>query len=546
MSERVTVPGETTSQEEDLMNHSTKKVKPNGDEVLLDVETEENGRSGDIDLQPMNGSPSFESSQEKEQKVPSGFEKGVTSSKLKSNGGSRVCEVSYKDRLLMGGAGTSLSLEEIVQMVAEDYMLEEVSKDGVGRAAPFNPKPEVEVSLAEYDEWCRPWKLSLIVKVLGKNIGFRSMDSWVHRFWSKNGNVKVIDLTGEFFLVHFDNEGDYKHALFEGPWQVAGHYLLVQRWRPLFQPSEDGMQKLAVWVRIPELPVELYTYHFLWRAGEKIGTMLKIDQTTSIHSRRKFARLCVEVDLRNQLVPAIKVLGKEFKVEYEGLHLICFGCGKYGHIIDGCSESRRPEKESREATMEGSKVLGDPRDATMAIIADKSNLTIPYPSQPSPNVLEQNPVAQGILNLMARADSSGVFGPWMLAKKPQRRFNQSNGNVGTSIQTGNPIGSGSRFQSLEYVEQEESNMKAHVHKEGFLSNKHSVQAGKTKKLELPKHTSSSKSRLAGPKGTSKTQEGRSSREKEGGAKSTEESLVKGKEVVEGISKVNLERKNTEY
>ncbi|RYR68535.1 hypothetical protein Ahy_A03g015034 [Arachis hypogaea] len=107
-------------------------------------------------------------------------------------------EVSYKNRLLMGGARTSLSPEEIVQMVAEDYMLEEVSEDDAGRAAPFNPKPEVD-------------------EVLGKNIGFRSMDSWVYRFWSENGDVKVIDLPGEFFLVRFDNEGDYKHALFEGP-----------------------------------------------------------------------------------------------------------------------------------------------------------------------------------------------------------------------------------------------------------------------------------------------------------------------------------------
>ncbi|XP_072084617.1 uncharacterized protein [Arachis hypogaea] len=219
------------------------------------------------------------------------------------------------------------------------------------------------------------------------------MDSWVQRVWSKNGDVKVIDLTREFFLVRFGNEGDYKHALFEGPWQVVGHYLLIQRWRPLFQPSEDAMQKLAVWVRILELPVELYIYHFLWRAGEKIGTMLKIDQTTSIHSRGKFSHLYMEVDLQNQLVPATKVLGKEFKVEYEGLHLIYFGCGKFGHKIDSCPESQKPEKESREATMDGGKVFGDPRDATMAVIADNSNLIVPYPSQPSPNVLEQNPVA---------------------------------------------------------------------------------------------------------------------------------------------------------
>ncbi|XLS75554.1 hypothetical protein HN51_032419, partial [Arachis hypogaea] len=64
MSERVTAPNETTSQEEDLINRSTKKVKPNGDEVLL--EAEENGRPANMDLQPVNGSPSFESSQEKE------------------------------------------------------------------------------------------------------------------------------------------------------------------------------------------------------------------------------------------------------------------------------------------------------------------------------------------------------------------------------------------------------------------------------------------------------------------------------------------------
>lgn len=24
-------------------------------------------------------------------------------------------------------------------------------------------------------------------------------------------------------------------------------------------------------------------------------------------------------------------------MEYEGLHLICFGCGKYGHLAEGCS-----------------------------------------------------------------------------------------------------------------------------------------------------------------------------------------------------------------
>ncbi|RYR43846.1 hypothetical protein Ahy_A08g040241 [Arachis hypogaea] len=66
--------------------------------------------------------------------------------------------------------------------------------------------------------------------------------------------------------------------------------------------------------------------------------MLKIDGHTSIHSRKKFARICVEVDLRQQLVPSFSAPGKDFDLEYEGLHLICFNCGRYGHRKKDCPE----------------------------------------------------------------------------------------------------------------------------------------------------------------------------------------------------------------
>lgn len=119
---------------------------------------------------------------------------------------------------------------------------------------------------------------------------------------------------------------------------------MVQRWRPLFDTSDHKVQKLAVWVRIPNLPMELYNDHFLWRVGSMLGTMLRVDENTSVHSRGRFARLCIEVDLQRELVPSFTVLGKEFKVEYEGLHLICFCCGKYGHRIEQCPDSKSATK----------------------------------------------------------------------------------------------------------------------------------------------------------------------------------------------------------
>ncbi|KAL4306091.1 hypothetical protein AHAS_Ahas16G0143600 [Arachis hypogaea] len=69
--------------------------------------------------------------------------------------------------------------------------------------------------------------------------------------------------------------------------------------------------------------------------------MLKVDELTSIHFQRKFARICVEIDLRKKMVLTITAFGKEFNIVYEGLHQICFNCSKYGHRIEYCNEEDR-------------------------------------------------------------------------------------------------------------------------------------------------------------------------------------------------------------
>lgn len=143
-------------------------------------------------------------------------------------------------------------------------------------------------------------------------------------------------------MVQFSDPEDYKHALFQGPWMLADHYLLVQRWRPFFITNASVESRVAVWVRIPELPLELYNDKFLWSVGARLGTLLKIDHLTSIHSRGQFARICVEIDLSKKLVPSILVRGIVLKLEYEGLHIVCFACGKYGHKQDRCPELQLP------------------------------------------------------------------------------------------------------------------------------------------------------------------------------------------------------------
>ncbi|XP_057719429.1 uncharacterized protein LOC130933837 [Arachis stenosperma] len=165
------------------------------------------------------------------------------------------------------------------------------------------------------------------------------MEQRLQRDWARKSKINVIDMDRDYFLVHFSDEEDYSHALMEGPWMVAGHYLIVQRWRLFFLTSEYRVRKIAAWVRIPNLPIELYNQCFLWRVGLAIYQMIKIDRTTSIHSRGKFAKICVEIDLAKKLVPKISVMGSELNIEYKGLHQICFTCGKYGHRADMCTKA---------------------------------------------------------------------------------------------------------------------------------------------------------------------------------------------------------------
>lgn len=113
-----------------------------------------------------------------------------------------------------------------------------------------------------------------------------------------------------YFIARFDDDNDYIRVLTKGPWVELGHYLVVLRWHPSFNPCYNSLGKTPIWVRVRNIPLHYYNRHFLWRLGNKIGRALKIDENTLSQmeddnaktERGRYARVCVEVDLRRKLV----------------------------------------------------------------------------------------------------------------------------------------------------------------------------------------------------------------------------------------------------
>jgi hypothetical protein len=105
---------------------------------------------------------------------------------------------------------------------------------------------------------------------------------------------------------------------------------------------------VAVWVRISGLPIEYYDSRVLKNIGNKIGSTVKVDKNTVMQERGKYARLCVEVDLTKPLLAMFMIKGRKYNVEYEGLHLLCKTCGRFGHYSEGCKEKTVAETVHQE------------------------------------------------------------------------------------------------------------------------------------------------------------------------------------------------------
>lgn len=65
--------------------------------------------------------------------------------------------------------------------------------------------------------------------------------------------------------------------------------------------------------------------------GGEIRKVLRIDQNTTSAERGQFTRLSIELDLAKPLLSKFLLKRKFWRVQYEGLRMICFSCGKIDH-----------------------------------------------------------------------------------------------------------------------------------------------------------------------------------------------------------------------
>ncbi|MBA0600060.1 hypothetical protein Gorai_006259 [Gossypium raimondii] len=157
--------------------------------------------------------------------------------------------------LLMGNKIIEQKVDSGSQQSEEYFSLTE----GDVKKSVINGIPSIEVSERVHQLLEKEMSTSVVLKLLGRNIGFTALQN---RF-----------------------PEDYEKILSLGLWLIFGQYLIVQPWTIDFNPELPYPNTVLTWIRFPGLPSHLYKKEILWDIGGMVGKVTKLHFNTDSGAR---------------------------------------------------------------------------------------------------------------------------------------------------------------------------------------------------------------------------------------------------------------------
>nr|POE92794.1 uncharacterized protein CFP56_06763 [Quercus suber] len=169
-----------------------------------------------------------------------------------------------------------------------------------------------------------------------EELRFNFLQSKLNLLWKLSGTLDCVDFGKEFYSVRFSLKEDMDVVHKNGPWFIGGHFLSIRPWEPFFKLACASVSSIVVWVRLHELPMELYETEVLKQIGESIWRVLWINSHTTMEARGRYVRLYIQLDITKPLINTVLIGRFEWSVVYKGLHKLCFSCRRIGHRKETC------------------------------------------------------------------------------------------------------------------------------------------------------------------------------------------------------------------
>ena len=162
--------------------------------------------------------------------------------------------------------------------------------------------------------------------------------------WRIRGSVFVVRRESYYYIIHFEDLEDLTHICSEGPWDVDGALLVLERWRPNLILSHLQLNYISVWDQLHGLPLEYQHLELAEKMDQMMGILERVDWVDRVPRNIRFMRIKVKID---SWLPVffgfILRLDDGSRVwiqcRYEQIHKLCTRCGLIGHTRGQCTHS---------------------------------------------------------------------------------------------------------------------------------------------------------------------------------------------------------------
>ncbi|KAF3785942.1 putative ribonuclease H protein [Nymphaea thermarum] len=229
-------------------------------------------------------------------------------------------------------------------------------------------KKRLTISQQSYER--QPFQFSAIDTLAGGagkgRLDYSFIFASLKSLWPGVADLKFTSVGKGMFLLRTSSEVDLKFILSPGRWYVGGRLLIANQWHPSMPMRIESSNRVRIWIRLPDLPVEWWNPRIFTDIAELIGgSFVEADGYTRHLHRFGFARINIEIPLRFSPISEIEMEisgGKIFvqTIEYETKVKYCHKCGSTAHFEGSCVV-REAATEVEKGTPNGWQLVKTPR-----------------------------------------------------------------------------------------------------------------------------------------------------------------------------------------
>lgn len=148
-------------------------------------------------------------------------------------------------------------------------------------------------------------KHSLYCKFLGMRVSLQFLENWAQRTWVPKGEMDIMLLANNYFMVTFNCMKDCNRVFEGGPYFHNYVGLFIKLWHIGFNPLEELLNHVLVWVLLPLFLVESCREDVLGMLASLLGKPIGSLMQTLGRKVMTFGRIYVEIDLSKPFLDAI-------------------------------------------------------------------------------------------------------------------------------------------------------------------------------------------------------------------------------------------------